>query len=201
MARSPIQCLLTTYWPRKKGKAQWPKIADSWTSLPERALKSQLGQGNVLPDKWSRRWANNLSLVTNFLLQLSHSYFNTPWWVSRWFLKVACSLYRLLQILHSRGNILCFSRQWLWKELKVLKEASQSMAQLHLYVVFLYFLFVFKIKFVLLATSLGREVLSQTSSVELETLRSSNLAVFVSVVVKDRSAPWGSLPYFLSAKK
>ena len=83
----------------------------------------------------------------------------------------------------------------------MLKEASQSMAQLHLYVVFLYFLFVFKIKFVLLATSLGREVLSQTSSVELETLRSSNLAVFVSVVVKDRSPLWGSLPYFLSAKK
>ena len=71
----------------------------------------------------------------------------------------------------------------------MLKEASQSMAQLHLYVVFLYFLFVFKIKFVMLATSLGREVLSQTSSVELETLRSSNLAVFVSVVVKDRSPP------------
>ena len=84
----------------------------------------------------------------------------------------------------------------------MLKEASQSMAQLHLYVVFLYFLFVFKIKLVLLATSLGREVLSQTSSVELETRRSSNLAVFVSVVVKDRSPPpWGSLPYFLYAKK
>ena len=100
-------------------------------------------QGNVLPGKWSRRWANSLSLVTNFLLQLSHSYFNTPWWVSRWFLNVACSLYRLLQILHSRGNILCFSRQWLWKELKVPKEASQSMAQSHLYVVVLYLLFVF----------------------------------------------------------
>ena len=52
-----------------------------------------------------------------------------------------------------------------------------------------------------LAFSLGREVLSQTSSFELETRRSSNLALLVSVVVKDRSPPWGSLPYFLSAKK